>query len=102
MALVLYRLATNARLQVILIVSMIVVSIWSIVTILFSSWLCAFSGASDYVGSQTCTVVGYFRMISNIFIDYFFAFFPIVMLWHAKMSFRMKLSVCVLLGLGML
>ncbi|ROW04798.1 hypothetical protein VMCG_04914 [Cytospora schulzeri] len=100
-ALVLYRLATNSRLQITLIVSMVIVTIWSIVTTLFSSWLCASSGASDYVGSHTCTVVGYFRMISNIFIDYFFALFPVFMLWNAKMSFRMKLSVCILLGLGM-
>ncbi|KUI59691.1 hypothetical protein VP1G_06871 [Cytospora mali] len=101
-ALVLYRLATNARLQVILTTSMAVVAIWTFVTTLFSSWLCASSGVSDYIGSSTCTAVGYFRTISNIFIDYFFALFPITMLWNARMSFRMKLSVCVLLGLGML
>ncbi|KAK7738390.1 hypothetical protein SLS53_006205 [Cytospora paraplurivora] len=100
-ALVLYRLATNVRLQVTLITSMVVVAVWTFVTTLFSSWLCASSGASDYIGSSTCTAVGYFRMISNIFIDYFLALFPITMLWNAKMSFRMKLSVCILLGLGM-
>lgn len=101
-ALVLYRLATNTRLKSILIGSIVIVFIWTVVTTIFSSWLCASSGASDYVGSHTCTVVGYFRMISNIFIDYFFAFFPILMLWNARMSFRIKLSVCLLLGLGML
>lgn len=101
-ALVLYRLATNIRLQAILITSMSVVVIWTVITTLFSSWLCASGGASNYVGSSTCTAVGYFRTISNIFIDYFFALFPITMLWNAKMSFKMKLSVCILLGLGML
>lgn len=102
MALVLYRLATNIRLRTILIGSMVIVFIWSLVTILFSSWLCISDGSTSYISSGTCQVVGYFRTISNIFIDYFFAFFPIFMLWNAKISFRMKLSVCILLGLGML
>ena len=41
-------------------------------------------------------------MISNIFIDYFYALFPVSLLWYAKMGFRMKVSVFLLLGLGML
>ncbi|KAI3394015.1 hypothetical protein diail_3333, partial [Diaporthe ilicicola] len=84
-----------------LIVSIVVVLIWTFVTTLFASWLCATNGTTSYVSNSTCTVVGQFRTISNIFIDFFYALMPILLIRKAKMNFQMKLSVCLLLGLGL-
>ncbi|KAL7621182.1 hypothetical protein AAE478_008499 [Parahypoxylon ruwenzoriense] len=99
-ALVLYRLASTRRLRWVLIVSMVVVTVWTIVMTLFASWPCAQSGSSNWAGSRTCTQVGYFRTITNIFIDYFYALLPIIMLRNVRMSTRLKVSVLLLLGLG--
>lgn len=99
-ALVLYRLASTKRLRWIIIGSMVVVTIWTIVMTLFASWPCAQSGSSNWAGSKACTQVGYFRTISNIFIDYFYALLPIYILRKTKMSTRLKVTVMLLLGLG--
>ncbi|RYO75347.1 hypothetical protein DL764_010517 [Monosporascus ibericus] len=99
-ALVLYRLAATRRLRLILLGSMLLVGIWTVVMTVYTSWLCAMQGSSNYAGSETCKNVGRFRTISNIFIDYFYALLPVYMLWNVEMSTRLKITVCVLLGLG--
>ncbi|KAI1504617.1 integral membrane protein [Biscogniauxia marginata] len=99
-ALVLYRLAVAQRLRWLLIVSIFVVIAWSVITTLYASWLCAQGGSSNYAGSTTCSRVGYFRTISNIFIDYFYALLPIFMLRKVQMKIRLKALVVFLLGLG--
>ncbi|KAI7780597.1 hypothetical protein LA080_015880 [Diaporthe eres] len=99
-ALVLFRLAINKRFQVIIAASMAVVIVWTFATTLFSSWLCITHGTTSYLSSSTCTAVGLFRTISNVFIDYFYAFLPIFIVKRAKMNTQMKVSVCILLGLG--
>lgn len=101
-ALVLYRLAINKRFQVIIVASMAVVIVWTFTTTLFSSWLCITNGTTSYLSSSTCTAVGLFRTISNVFIDYFYALLPIFIVKRAKMNTQMKVSVCILLGLGFL
>lgn len=101
-ALVLYRLATNVRNQAILVLSICVVIVWTCITTIFSMDMCASRGSADYAGNGVCGGVGYFRMISNIFLDYFFALYPIPMLWRSTLSTRMKLIVCSLLGLGIM
>lgn len=101
-ALVLYRLATTVRNQAILVTSICVVVVWTCITTIFSTDMCATTGAADYAGSAVCTGVGYFRMISNIFLDYFYALYPIPMLWRSTLSQRMKIIVCCLLGLGIM
>lgn len=102
MGLVLWRLAINKRYKVILAVSIAVVLAWTFTTTLFSSWLCLTNGSTSYVSNSTCTAVGLFRTISNIFIDYFYALLPIPIVKKAKMNTQTKISVCILLGLGML
>ncbi|KAI2467868.1 hypothetical protein F4781DRAFT_423054 [Annulohypoxylon bovei var. microspora] len=99
-ALVLYRLASTKQLRWVLIGSMAIVTIWTIVMTIFASWPCAQSGSSNWAGSKTCTQVGYFRTITNIFIDYFYALLPIYILRKVRMNMRMKVSVILLLGLG--
>ncbi|XXH05757.1 hypothetical protein Hte_012193 [Hypoxylon texense] len=99
-ALVLYRIASTKRLRWLLIGSMVVVTLWTIIMTLFASWPCARSGASNWAGSKTCTQVGYFRTVTNIFIDYFYALLPVFMLRKVQMNTRIKASVMLLLGLG--
>ncbi|KAI1249215.1 hypothetical protein MGN70_008826 [Eutypa lata] len=99
-ALVLYRLAVSKRLRWILLTSMFIVGVWTVVMTLYTSWLCAQKGTSNYAGSDTCRNIGYFRTISNIFIDYFYALLPIYMLWNIQMSTKLKITVLLLLGLG--
>lgn len=101
-ALVLYRLADGLKAQVILVIAIIVMVLWTFITTIFAMGLCASTGSASYTGPAACAGIGYFRMISNIFIDYFFALFPIPMLWSATLSRRMKIIVCCLLGLGMM
>ncbi|KAK7931349.1 hypothetical protein PG985_002061 [Apiospora marii] len=99
-ALVLLRIPMTKRVRWVLLGSMVVVAVWTVVMTLYSSWFCATKGSSNYAGSATCSNVGYFRTSTNIIIDYFYAFLPIYMLWDVQMSFKMKASVLLLLGLG--
>ncbi|POS81016.1 hypothetical protein DHEL01_v200589 [Diaporthe helianthi] len=100
-ALVLWRLAINKHYKIILAASIAVVLAWTFTTTLFSSWLCLSNGSTSYVSSSTCTTMGLFRTISNIFIDYFYALLPIPIVRNAKMNTQTKVSVCILLGLGL-
>ncbi|KAJ8117441.1 hypothetical protein ONZ43_g4207 [Nemania bipapillata] len=99
-ALVLLRIAVGRGIRILLIVSMGVVGIWTIITVIFASWICATGGSSNWAGSERCTQVGYFRTISNIFIDYFYALLPIYILRGSQMKTRLKLIAIFLLGLG--
>ncbi|KAI0012050.1 integral membrane protein [Xylariaceae sp. FL0662B] len=99
-ALVLYRLASTRGLRWTIVASMVVVGIWTIVMTVFAADICAQGGSSNWAGSETCTQIGYFRTITNIFIDYFYALLPVFMLRKVKMNLRMKVSVLLLLGLG--
>ncbi|KID67770.1 uncharacterized protein G6M90_00g093670 [Metarhizium brunneum] len=99
-ALVLMRIATTKAMRWLLIGSMGVVVVWTTVMTIYSSYLCAKAGTSNYAGSRTCNIVGYFRTTTNILIDYFYALLPIYILWNVKMRLLLKLSVVFLLGLG--
>ncbi|KAF5126404.1 hypothetical protein E5D57_011101 [Metarhizium anisopliae] len=101
-ALVLMRIATTKAMRWLLIGSMGVVVVWTTVMTIYSSYLCAKAGTSNYAGSRTCNIVGYFRTTTNILIDYFYALLPIYILWNVKMRLLLKLSVVFLLGLGIL
>ncbi|KAG8159845.1 hypothetical protein KVR01_010482 [Diaporthe batatas] len=101
-ALVLWRLAVTRRFRLVLAVSVAVVLAWTFTTTLFAAWLCTTdTGSASYVSSATCTAVGLFRTVSNIFIDYFYALVPIPIVRGARMDARTKVVVCVLLGLGL-
>ncbi|KAI1766110.1 integral membrane protein [Hypoxylon sp. FL1150] len=99
-ALVLYRIASTKRLKGILVGSIGVVIVWTVAMTTLASGPCASGGASNWAGSKTCERIGYFRTISNIFIDWFYSLLPIWMLWNVHMDMRMKISVMLLLGLG--
>ncbi|KAI0443363.1 hypothetical protein F4803DRAFT_328634 [Xylaria telfairii] len=99
-ALVLLRIAVGKGIRWLLIGSMVVVGIWTIITVVFASGICATGGSSNWAGSPRCTQVGYFRTASNIFIDYFYALLPIYILRGSQMKSRLKLVAIFLLGLG--
>ncbi|KAI0469242.1 hypothetical protein F4859DRAFT_137909 [Xylaria cf. heliscus] len=99
-ALVLFRIAVVKGIRWLLIGSMVIVGIWTVITVLFASWLCATSDQGRWVGDDTCAQVALFRTISNIFIDYFYALLPIYMLWGCQMKRKLKLLAMFLLGLG--
>ncbi|KAI0543069.1 hypothetical protein GGR58DRAFT_7791 [Xylaria digitata] len=99
-ALVLLRISVSRGVRWLLIGSMVVVGIWTIITVVFASGICATGGSSNWAGSVKCTQVGYFRTISNIFIDYFYALLPIYILRSSKMQKKLKLIAIFLLGLG--
>ncbi|KAI1180658.1 hypothetical protein F4777DRAFT_528831 [Nemania sp. FL0916] len=99
-ALVLLRIAVGKGIRIILIGSIVVVGIWTVITVVFASFICAAGGSSNWAGSERCTQVGYFRTISNIFIDYFYALLPIWLLRGSQMKPRLKLVAIFLLGLG--
>ncbi|KAI0391578.1 hypothetical protein F5Y17DRAFT_401313 [Xylariaceae sp. FL0594] len=99
-ALVLFRISVNKGMRLLLLGSMVVVGIWTIITVIYASWLCAKSGSSNWAGSETCSRVGYFRTISNIFIDYFYALLPIYILRGIQLKRKLKLIAIFLLSLG--
>ncbi|KAI0489666.1 hypothetical protein F4859DRAFT_161020 [Xylaria cf. heliscus] len=99
-ALVLLRIAVGKGIRWLLIGSIVVVGIWTIITVVFASGICATGGTSNWAGSEKCTQVGYFRTASNIFIDYFYALLPIWILRGSQMKTRLKLVALFLLGLG--
>lgn len=103
-ALVLYRLAITVTTRIILAISIVIVVVWTVIVTVFASYICAAnpSGVTNFAGSPMCTEVGYFRMYSNIFMDLFFAVFPIPMVWKAGLTLRMRFIVCGLLGLGLM
>ncbi|KAI1432604.1 hypothetical protein GGR50DRAFT_696874 [Xylaria sp. CBS 124048] len=99
-ALVLLRINVGKGIRNVLIGSIFVVGIWTIITVVFASGICATGGSSNWAGSSKCSDVGYFRTISNIFIDYFYALVPVFMLRGSQMKTRLKLIAIILLGLG--
>ncbi|KAI0913205.1 hypothetical protein F4823DRAFT_85218 [Ustulina deusta] len=99
-ALVLLRITVSRGVRLLLIGSMVVVGIWTVITVVFASGICATGGSSNWAGSKKCTDVGYFRTISNIFIDYFYALLPVYILRGSQMQTKLKLIAIFLLGLG--
>ncbi|KAI1819854.1 hypothetical protein F4861DRAFT_107159 [Xylaria intraflava] len=99
-ALVLLRITVGNGIRWLLIGSIFVVGVWTVITVVFASWICATGGSSNWAGSPKCTEVGYFRTISNIFIDYFYALLPVYILRSSQMKIKLKLIAMFLLGLG--
>ncbi|KAI1369556.1 hypothetical protein F5Y08DRAFT_97124 [Xylaria arbuscula] len=99
-ALVLLRITVSKALRIILLISIGIVGVWTVITVVFASGICAKGGSSNWAGSQRCTDVGYFRTISNIFIDYFYALLPIYILRGSQLQTKLKYIAIFLLSLG--
>ncbi|TEY64379.1 hypothetical protein BOTCAL_0148g00020 [Botryotinia calthae] len=88
-------------------ISLVIIWIWSIVTFVISCIQCRPLKATwDPLTPGVCLeprVIGNFAYAisaETIFFDWLFALLPIPMLWDIKMSLRLKFSVMVILGLG--
>lgn len=58
------------------------------------------SGVGTCLGSAVIANFGYAFSALDIFFDWMYALLPIPMLWDVKMTFQVKLSIFMILGLG--
>jgi len=92
----------------ILYVSMVVLSLWTIITffiILFQCRPVSFawdqrSGKGHCTPSTSIANAGYAFSAMDILFDWLFALLPVPMLWDVKMSIQVKASLILILGLG--
>ncbi|KAI2466705.1 hypothetical protein F4781DRAFT_339993 [Annulohypoxylon bovei var. microspora] len=108
----LLRLATQKRYRYTLYASIVVVSIWSIVLFFWNIFQCNPVAAQwDYtilendstshcVSADEIVSAAYGLSIMTILSDWLYALIPIPMLWKVKMTTQTKLTVVIVLGLG--
>ncbi|KAI1377203.1 hypothetical protein F4677DRAFT_48593 [Hypoxylon crocopeplum] len=108
----LLRLATQNRYRYTLYASIIVVGIWSIVLFFWNIFQCNPVAAQwDYtilendknshcVSADEIVNAAYALSVMNIVSDWLYALMPIPMLWKVKMTTQAKMTVVVVLGLG--
>ncbi|XDG02386.1 hypothetical protein ABKA04_002001 [Annulohypoxylon sp. FPYF3050] len=108
----LLRLASQKRYQYTLYASIVIVSIWSVVLFFWNIFQCNPVAAQwDYtilekdptshcVSADEIVNAAYALSVMNILSDWMYALIPIPMLWNVKMTAQAKLTVVVVLGLG--
>ncbi|KAF3064898.1 putative integral membrane family protein [Daldinia childiae] len=108
----LLRLATQKRYKYTLYASIVIVSIWSIVLFFWNIFQCNPIGAQwDYtilqkdpnarcVSADEIVNAAYALSVMSILSDWLYALLPIPMLWSVKMTTQAKMTVVVVLGLG--
>ncbi|KAI0884257.1 uncharacterized protein GGS22DRAFT_21179 [Annulohypoxylon maeteangense] len=108
----LLRLATQKRYKYTLYASIVIVSIWSVVLFFWNIFQCnpvaaqwdytilANDPTSHCVSADEIVDAAYALSVMNILSDWMYALIPIPMLWSVKMSAQAKLTVVVVLGLG--
>jgi len=92
----------------ILYVSMAVLSLWSIITFCIALFQCSpvytawdkSTGKGHCLKPKAIADVGYAFSAMDILFDWMFALLPVPMLWDIKMSLQVKLSLILILGLG--
>ncbi|KAI2604141.1 uncharacterized protein GGS25DRAFT_525419 [Hypoxylon fragiforme] len=106
-ALVLYRIASNNKpIRRLLAGSIVVLTIWTIVTILLVALQCTPLSVAWGEGTGTCLPayvfanIGYSVSAMDIASSFLYAGLPIILLRNVQLSTRMKASVIILLGLG--
>ncbi|ESZ95217.1 hypothetical protein SBOR_4396 [Sclerotinia borealis F-4128] len=89
--------------------SLIIIWLWSIITFIVGCLQCRPLEATwNPLVTGTCidprimTSFAYAISAETIFFDWLFALLPIPMLWNLKMSFRLKVSIVGILGLGII
>ncbi|KAJ4011146.1 hypothetical protein NW766_007784 [Fusarium irregulare] len=107
--LVLLRLASGADMRtvrIILIMSMIIVTLWCLVTTLIFGLQCRPLSVAWGVGGGSClstSVLGTTGLAlsgMDVTISWFYALLPIYMLYKTQLRLRLKIMIMVLLGLG--
>ncbi|KAI1655603.1 hypothetical protein F4813DRAFT_366631 [Daldinia decipiens] len=108
----LLRLASQKRYRYILYASIIIFSIWSIVLFFWNIFQCNPVAAQwDYtilqndpnsrcVSADEIVNAAYALSVMSILSDWLYALLPIPILWSVKMSAQAKMTVVVVLGLG--
>jgi len=92
----------------ILYVSMVILTLWSIITFCIILFQCnpvytawdKRSGKGHCLKPTAIANVGYSFSAMDILFDWMFALLPVPMLWDIKMSLQVKLSLILILGLG--
>ncbi|EXK80666.1 hypothetical protein FOQG_14803 [Fusarium oxysporum f. sp. raphani 54005] len=107
--LVLFRLANGASMKIVrraLAVSMIIVSLWCLVTALIFGLQCRPLSVAWGVGEGSCLSTAFLGTTGlalsgmDVTISWFYALFPIYMLYRTQLRLKLKIMVMVLLGLG--
>ncbi|XXH00088.1 hypothetical protein Hte_006430 [Hypoxylon texense] len=108
----LLRLASQKRYKYILYISIIIITIWSIVLFFWNIFQCNPVAAQwDYtmlqndpnahcVSADEIVNAAYALSVMTILTDWLYALLPIPMVWGVKMTMQAKLTVVVILGLG--
>ncbi|TPX06945.1 uncharacterized protein E0L32_011169 [Thyridium curvatum] len=107
-ALFLLRLATAKRYKWILWVSMSIIAIWSLVAFFWDVFQCNPVEAQwDFtIPNQTCVTpdqivsAAYALSVMTILSDWLYALLPIAMIWGVQMTKQAKITVSIVLGLG--
>ncbi|KAI1134060.1 hypothetical protein F5Y05DRAFT_399992 [Hypoxylon sp. FL0543] len=106
-ALVLYRIAvTNKPIRLLLVISMGVLTVWTIVTTLIVAFQCTPLSLAWGEGTGTCLPAyvlantGYSISAMDIASSFLYAGLPILLLRGVQLSTKMKASIIVLLGFG--
>ncbi|OTB07494.1 hypothetical protein M426DRAFT_317801 [Hypoxylon sp. CI-4A] len=106
-ALVLYRIAvTNKPIRALLIASMVILMIWTTITTLIVAFQCTPLSLAWGEGTGTCLPAyvlantGYSISTMDIASSFLYAGLPVLLLKGVQLSPRMKASIIVLLGLG--
>ncbi|KAK2671397.1 hypothetical protein RAB80_013819 [Fusarium oxysporum f. sp. vasinfectum] len=107
--LVLFRLANGASMKIVrraLAVSMIIVSLWCLVTALIFGLQCRPLSVAWGVGEGSCLSTAFLGTTGlalsgmDVTISWFYALLPIYMLYRTQLRLKLKIMVMVLLGLG--
>ncbi|KAL7628297.1 hypothetical protein AAE478_002497 [Parahypoxylon ruwenzoriense] len=107
-ALVLFRININKIIRNILIASMVIVAAISLALLFILSFQCIPLSVLWNAGTGPCipyTIIpkaSYAFSVVDIISNWFYSLIPIVMLWKVKLSPGVKISVMVLLGIGMI
>lgn len=108
--LLLRRISPSKTYNTIISTSMIILTLWTAVTFFIVLFQCrpVYFAWDQSSGKGSCfnpTVIadaGYAFSAMDIFFDWLFALLPVPMLWDVQMSAQLKLSILLILSLGVL
>lgn len=111
-AIFLLRIALQKRYRWTIYVSMIIITIWSLALFFWDVFQCTPVTAQwDYTilqrdsnaecaSADSVVMAAYALSVMNILSDWLYALLPIPMIWNVKMTLEAKLTVSLVLGLG--
>ena len=110
-AIFLLRIAIQRRYQYTIYVSMGIITVWSLALFFWDVFQCNPVQAQwDYrmlkdpvahcASAESVIMAAYALSVMNIISDWLYALLPIPMIWHVKMTIEAKITVSLVLGLG--